>query len=210
MVGPVSIAPAPRATPPTPPPLVRQRCRTLQQISVVERMVGPNPYTAQCQTPRPSRRRPRRPCSPRCRPCTRASRPSSAPSRRRARATRSSPVCRPSPVSAGSPRSRCAPGSAPIERFANAAHLTSHVGFGVREQQSGENRVKGKITKRGDIVRPRRTDLVTLDFPQLAAPGRPADWKHRNKVARRDHSPLTGSGAGPACACFSWILRSLR
>jgi hypothetical protein len=39
-----------------------------------------------------------------------------------------------------------------IERFADAGHVSSYFGFGVREWQSGDSQVKGKIAKGGDML----------------------------------------------------------
>jgi transposase len=81
-----------------------------------------------------------------------------------------------------------------IDRFRSASHLSSYLGLGVRERQSGENTVKGKITKTGDpllrkllvqggqIVRFQRPDLVSLYFPVLGAADLMKDKKHSNKV----------------------------
>jgi transposase len=81
-----------------------------------------------------------------------------------------------------------------IHRFKDAAHLSSYLGFGVREHQSGEIKVKGKIAKTGDpllrklliqgaqYLRCRRPELVSLYFPALAHPELMRNRKHANKV----------------------------
>lgn len=81
-----------------------------------------------------------------------------------------------------------------IDRFKNASHLSSYLGFAVRERQSGESVVKGKIAKTGDpllrrlliqgahVIRCRRPDLVALYFPLLGQSERMKDRKHANKV----------------------------
>jgi transposase len=81
-----------------------------------------------------------------------------------------------------------------IDRFRDAAHLSSYLGFGVRERQSGGSLTKGKIAKTGDaflrklliqgaqVVCFRRPDLVALYFPTLGDPSRMRDRMHVNKV----------------------------
>lgn len=81
-----------------------------------------------------------------------------------------------------------------IDRFADASHLSSYLGFGVRERQSGDTLVKGKIAKTGDpllrklliqgahILRFRRPDLIELYLPRLGHPEMMRDRKHTNKV----------------------------
>lgn len=81
-----------------------------------------------------------------------------------------------------------------IDRFRDAAHLCSYLGFGVRERQSGESMVKGKIAKTGDpllrklliqgaqVLRFRRPDIVALYFPALGHAELMKDRKHANKV----------------------------
>jgi transposase len=81
-----------------------------------------------------------------------------------------------------------------IDRFRDASHLSSYFGFGVRERQSGETTVKGKIAKTGDpllrklliqgaqIIRSCRPDLVALYFPMLGQAERMKNRKHANKV----------------------------
>lgn len=81
-----------------------------------------------------------------------------------------------------------------IDRFRDASHLSSYFGFGVRERQSGESTVKGKIAKTGDpllrklliqgaqIIRSCRPDLVALYFPTLGQADLMKDRKHANKV----------------------------
>jgi len=39
-----------------------------------------------------------------------------------------------------------------IDRFCDAAHLCSYFGFGIRQKQSGDMLVKGKITKAGNVL----------------------------------------------------------
>ena len=81
-----------------------------------------------------------------------------------------------------------------IDRFKDASHLCSYLGFGVRERQSGDTLVKGKITKTGDpllrklliqgaqVLRFRRSDIVSLYFPTLGQTELMKDRKHANKV----------------------------
>lgn len=81
-----------------------------------------------------------------------------------------------------------------IHRFRDASHMSSYFGLGVRERQSGETTVKGKIAKTGDallrklliqgaqIIRSRRPDLVALYFPMLGQADLMKDRKHANKV----------------------------
>lgn len=81
-----------------------------------------------------------------------------------------------------------------IHRFASAAHLSSYFGFGVRQRQSGETLIKGKIAKTGDtlirklliqgaqVVRFRRPALLPLYFPTLAQPELMSNRRHVNKV----------------------------
>lgn len=81
-----------------------------------------------------------------------------------------------------------------IDRFCDAAHLCSYFGFGIRQKQSGDTLVKGKITKMGNtmvrtlliqgaqVVRNRRMDLVSLYFPSLGQNELMQDRRHANKV----------------------------
>jgi hypothetical protein len=81
-----------------------------------------------------------------------------------------------------------------IDRFRDASHLSSYLGFGVRERQSGEITVKGKIAKTGDpllrklliqgvqIIRTCRPDLLALYCPTLGRAELMKDRKHANKV----------------------------
>lgn len=81
-----------------------------------------------------------------------------------------------------------------IDRFKDARHLCSYIGLGIRERQSGDTTIKGKISKTGDpllrklliqgghIVRLHCPDLVPLYFPVLGDPERMEDHKHANKV----------------------------
>jgi transposase len=81
-----------------------------------------------------------------------------------------------------------------IERFADAAHLSSYFGLGMRERQSGDHLTKGKITKAGStlirtlliqgahVVRQRYPDHIPLYFPNLGRDERMSDWRHANKV----------------------------
>lgn len=81
-----------------------------------------------------------------------------------------------------------------IDRFEDAAHLSSYLGFGVRERQSGDTMVKGRIAKTGDpllrklliqgaqIVRFRSPKIVSLYFPTFGSPELLKDRKHSNKV----------------------------
>ncbi len=81
-----------------------------------------------------------------------------------------------------------------IDRFKDASHLSSYLGFGVRERQSGNTMVKGKIAKTGDpllrklliqgaqVVRFCRPKLVSLYFPSLGQSELMNDRKHSNTV----------------------------
>lgn len=81
-----------------------------------------------------------------------------------------------------------------IDRFEDAAHLSSYFGFGIRQRQSGDQLVKGKITKTGNVlirklliqgaqvIRSRRPDLLSLYFPSLGQEELMKDRKHANKV----------------------------
>lgn len=81
-----------------------------------------------------------------------------------------------------------------IDRFKDSAHLSSYFGFGVRQWQSGDSLVKGKITKTGNalirrllmqgaqVIRAVRSDLITLYFPSLGSEDMMRDKKHANKV----------------------------
>jgi transposase len=81
-----------------------------------------------------------------------------------------------------------------IGRFKDAAHLCSYFGFGIKQKQSGESCVKGKITKKGNtmvrtlliqgaqVVRNRRKDLVELYFPSLGRKELMEERRHANKV----------------------------
>ena len=81
-----------------------------------------------------------------------------------------------------------------IDRFEDAAHLSSYFGFGIRQRQSGDQLVKGKITKTGNVlirklliqgaqvIRPRRTDLRSLYVQSLGQEELMKDRKHANKV----------------------------
>ena len=81
-----------------------------------------------------------------------------------------------------------------IERFEKSANLSSYFGFGVRQRQSGETLIKGRIAKTGNslirkllvqgaqVIRYKRPDLLQLYFPSLAQEENMKDWKHANKV----------------------------
>ena len=81
-----------------------------------------------------------------------------------------------------------------IERFKDPAHLCAYFGFGVRERQSGDSVVKGKIAKTGDplvrklliqgaqIVRSRCPECIPLFFPTLGQASLMKERKHANKV----------------------------
>jgi transposase len=81
-----------------------------------------------------------------------------------------------------------------IDRFKDASHLSSYLGFGVRERQSGDTMVKGKIAKTGDpllrklliqgaqVIRFNRADLLSLYFPSLGQTELLKNRKHSNKV----------------------------
>lgn len=81
-----------------------------------------------------------------------------------------------------------------IDRFKDAAHLSSYFGFGVRQRQSGDTLVKGKIAKAGDalvrtlliqgaqVIRFRHPDLIHLYFPTLGQAALMQDRRHANKV----------------------------
>ena len=82
-----------------------------------------------------------------------------------------------------------------LNRFQNPPKLSAYFGFGVREHQSGDHLVKGKISKTGNslirklliqgaqVVRFRRPDLIQLYFPNLGHEEAMRDNKHANKVA---------------------------
>jgi transposase len=81
-----------------------------------------------------------------------------------------------------------------IDRFKDASHLSSYLGFGVRERQSGDTTVKGKISKTGDpllrklliqgahVIRFCHPELISLYFPFLGQTALMKDQKHANKV----------------------------
>jgi transposase len=81
-----------------------------------------------------------------------------------------------------------------IDRFKDASHLSSYLGFGVRERQSGDIMVKGKIAKTGDpllrklliqgahVIRFCHPELISLYFPFLGQTELMKDRKHANKV----------------------------
>jgi transposase len=81
-----------------------------------------------------------------------------------------------------------------ISRFKDSAHLCSYFGFGIRQKQSGESCMRGKITKKGNtmvrtlliqgaqVVRNRRKDLVELYFPRLGREELMQVRRHANKV----------------------------
>jgi len=81
-----------------------------------------------------------------------------------------------------------------IDRFKDASHLSSYLGFGVRERQSGDTMAKGKIAKTGDpllrklliqgaqVIRFNRSDLVSIYFPSLGRTELLKNRKHFNKV----------------------------
>lgn len=81
-----------------------------------------------------------------------------------------------------------------IGRFADASHLSSYLGFGVRERQSGDTSVKGKIAKTGDpllrklliqgahVIRSCHPETVSLYFPAFGSTELMKDRKHSNKV----------------------------
>lgn len=81
-----------------------------------------------------------------------------------------------------------------IDRFEDSAHLSSYFGLGIRECQSGNHRMKGKITKTGStLVRKllvqgaqavcaKRPENLAVYFPSLAAGTNMRDRTHVNKV----------------------------
>jgi len=81
-----------------------------------------------------------------------------------------------------------------IARFRSPAHLASYFGLAIRERQSGDTKVKGRIAKAGDrlirtllvqgaqSVRSRRPDLARLYFPNLGQAELMADRRHANRV----------------------------
>lgn len=81
-----------------------------------------------------------------------------------------------------------------IERFKDPSRLSSYFGFGIREYDSGDHRVKGKITKTGNVlvrtllvqgaqtVRNRCPGHIPLYFPKLGKSELMEDRKHANKV----------------------------
>ncbi len=80
----------------------------------------------------------------------RASRRSSASSRRWPSRSPSSATCAPSPASACSPPPPCSPSSATSIAFPSGRHLASFLGLTPREYSSGLKRHLGRISKRGD------------------------------------------------------------
>jgi len=81
-----------------------------------------------------------------------------------------------------------------INRFESPARLSGYIGLSIRERQSGESTVKGKIAKTGDAlirrlliqgaqaVRTLKPDLVPLYFPNIGQDALMAERRHRNKV----------------------------
>lgn len=81
-----------------------------------------------------------------------------------------------------------------ISRFKDAKHLCSYFGFAVRQYNSGDHCVTGKISKRGDTlirkliiqgaqtVRAVHPEYLKLYFPNLANDESMKDKKHANKV----------------------------
>jgi len=81
------------------------------------------------------------------------------------------------------------------QRFQSAKHLCSYFGFGIRQKQSGDGNITGKLTKRGNTLirkllmqgsqglRSNYPDYVELYFPGLAKPEQMKNFKHANKVA---------------------------
>lgn len=81
-----------------------------------------------------------------------------------------------------------------IDRFKDASHLSSYFGFGVRERQSGDTIIKGRIAKTGDpllrkllvqgahTVRFCHPEIVSLYFPSLGQSELLKNRQHSNKV----------------------------
>jgi transposase len=81
-----------------------------------------------------------------------------------------------------------------ISRFENAAHLCSYFGLGIRQQQSGEHTVMGKITKTGNrtirsllvqgaqVIRHTHPEYISLYFPKMGDPSLMSNRIHVNKV----------------------------
>jgi transposase len=81
-----------------------------------------------------------------------------------------------------------------LDRFEDAQHLCSYLGLGVRQRQSGEHSVSGKITKTGNdlirrllvqgaqVVRFRKPDLPSLYFPLFGQKVLMNNRIHANKV----------------------------
>jgi transposase len=81
-----------------------------------------------------------------------------------------------------------------IDRFEDAAHLTSYFGFGVRQWSSGDHEIRGKLTKTGDglvrkllvqgaqVMRYKHPEYVSLCFPRLGTPALMRNRVHANKV----------------------------
>lgn len=81
-----------------------------------------------------------------------------------------------------------------IDRFEDAAHLSSYFGFGVRQWSSGDHEVRGKLTKTGDglvrkllvqgaqVMRYQHPEYVSLCFPRLGDPALMRNRVHANKV----------------------------
>lgn len=82
-----------------------------------------------------------------------------------------------------------------IHRFRDPAHLSSYFGLSVRQRQSGDHIVKGKITKTGNtlmrkllvqgaqVIRFRHPEYLPLYFPKLGQEKLMGDPRHANKVA---------------------------
>ena len=81
-----------------------------------------------------------------------------------------------------------------ISRFKDPAHLSSYFGLAVRQRQSGDHIVKGKITKTGNtlvrkllvqgaqIIRFRHPEYFPLYFPKFGQEKLMGDPRHANKV----------------------------
>lgn len=81
-----------------------------------------------------------------------------------------------------------------ISRFKSAANLSSYIGLGIKEKQSGENEKGGKISKKGNrmvrsyliqggqSIRTKKPDYVTLYYPKLGNDELMLNKIHANKV----------------------------
>jgi transposase len=81
-----------------------------------------------------------------------------------------------------------------IARFESSAHLSSYFGLGIRQRQSGEHTIIGKITKTGNgtirallvqgaqVVRYTHPEYIPLYFPKMGDPSLMKNRIHANKT----------------------------